>query len=137
MASPSAENVTPVHTGRVKKPKHTFMLHAKSDDPSEKIGQSLGKYVSTDYRYAALKCASRGFKDILLRKTNSKVIYHYTGDILQLSEPQRVKRGDREIQYSKKPTVKFVNKFVYEELPIANEEEKEQDTAAQEQQATP
>ena len=83
------------------------MLH----DPKTFV--PLGKYVSTDARYSALKAASRGVKDICLRKTNSKIIYKYTGDIVTLDTPQIVKRGAREIVYSKKPVVKFQEKFVY------------------------
>jgi nucleotidyltransferase/DNA polymerase involved in DNA repair len=96
---------TPVKTP---KPKFTFMLH----DPE--TFKSLGKYVSTDARYSALKAASRGIKTILLRKTNSKIIHKYSGDIVTLDTPQIVKRGDREIKYSKKPAVKFLEKFVYQ-----------------------
>jgi hypothetical protein len=104
------------------KQKHTFMLH------SPETFASLGKYISTDARYSALKAASRGVKDILLRKTNSKIIYKYKGDVVTLDTPQIVKRGDREIKYSKKPTVKFVQKFVYQgDLDL-----EAQDTAAEE-----
>lgn len=91
-----------------KKPKSTFMLH----DPSDL--SSLGKYQSTDFRYAALKVASRGYKQILLRKTNTKEIREFKGDILQLDQPKEIHRGDRVIKYSKKPVVKFVKKWVYQ-----------------------
>lgn len=90
------------------KPKSTFMLH----DP--KTFASLGKYISTDARYSALKAASRGIADIYLRKTNSKIIYHYQGSVVTLDEPQVVMRGKRKIEYTKKPIVKFLKKFVYE-----------------------
>lgn len=92
---------------------------------------SLGKFQSTDWRYSALKVASRGHKKILLRKTNSKVVYEYNGSVVDLEEPQIVKRGEREIQYSKKPVVKFVRKFVYEGAIPEEEEEtqNENDTA--------
>ena len=90
------------------KPKSTYMLH----DP--KTFASLGKYVSTDARYSALKAASRGVEDIYLRKTNTKIIFHYKGSVVNLDKPQVVLRGTREIVYSKKPVVKFQKKFVYE-----------------------
>lgn len=90
-----------------KKAKSTFMLH----DPSDM--SSLGKYVSTDYRYAALKVASRGHKKILLRKTNTKEVRQFDGDVVTLDNPKQIHRGDRVITYNKKPTVKFVRKFVY------------------------
>lgn len=109
------ENATAAKTP---KPKFTFMLH----DP--KTFESLGKYVSTDARYSALKAASRGVKDIYLRKTNSKIIYKYKGDIVTLDTPQVVKRGSREIVYSKKPVVKFQEKFVYQgNLDLDTEED--------------
>lgn len=91
----------------LKKPKITFMLH----EPANM--SSLGKYVSTDYRYAALKVASRGHKQILLRKTNSKEVREFAGDVVTLDTPKQISRGDRVISYNKKPTVKFVRKFVY------------------------
>lgn len=106
-----------------KKPKATFMLH----DPKDM--SSLGKYSSTDFRYAALKVASRGYKHILLRKTNTKEIREFTGDIVNLDKPKEIHRGDRVITYSKKPVVKFVKKWTYqgsledmgEESPVATE----------------
>lgn len=91
----------------VRKPKVTFMLH----DPSDM--SSLGKYVSTDYRYAALKVASRGHKRILLRKTNTKEVREFTGDVVPLDTPKEIHRGDRVISYNKKPVVRFVRKFVF------------------------
>lgn len=90
------------------KAKSTFMLH----DP--KTFASLGKYVSTDARYSALKAASRGIEDIYLRKTNSKIIYHYKGSVVELETPQVVTRGSRQITYTKKPVVKFQGKFVFD-----------------------
>ena len=92
---------------KTRKPKSTFMLH----DPKDM--SSLGKYVSTDYRYAALKVASRGHKQILLRKTNTKEVREFTGDIVTLDTPKEIMRGSMSVKYSKKPTVKFVRKFVY------------------------
>lgn len=95
-------------TGKTKKPKHTFMLH----DPKDY--SSLGKYQSTDFRYAALKVASRGYKDILLRKTNTKEIRQFEGNVVTLDTPKEIHRGDRVIRYTKKPVVKYVRRFVYQ-----------------------
>jgi hypothetical protein len=89
------------------KPKKTFMLH----DPL--TFESKGKFKSTDFRYAALKAASRGYKDIRLRITDTKLVYQFAGDIITLDKPQKVKRGEREIEYKKKPSVKFVTKYLY------------------------
>jgi hypothetical protein len=83
------------------------MLH----DPANM--SSLGKYVSTDYRYAALKVASRGHKRILLRKTNSKEVREFVGDVVPLETPKQISRGNRVISYNKKPTVRYVRKFVF------------------------
>lgn len=107
MADSSAQPAA-APTGRVKKPKSTFMLH----DPKDL--SSLGKYQSTDYRYAALKVASRGHKHILLRKTNTKEVREFTGDVVPLDKPKEIHRGDRVIKYTKKPVVKFVKKWVYQ-----------------------
>jgi hypothetical protein len=109
MSAPENVAVTSPETAKkTPKPKSTFMLH----DP--KTFESLGKYVSTDARYSALKAASRGIEDIYLRKTNTKLIFHYKGSVVNLDKPQVVMRGTREIVYSKKPVVKFQKKFVYE-----------------------
>lgn len=105
VAAPVASTATA--TAPVKKQKITFMLH----DPANMT--SLGKYVSTDYRYAALKVASRGHTHIFLRRTNSKEIREFTGEVVTLQTPKQIKRGDRVIEYNKKPVVKFVRKFVY------------------------
>jgi hypothetical protein len=107
----------PVIATRTKKPRYTYMLHNPEDM------SSLGKYVSTDYRYAALKVASRGFKKILLRKTNSKEVREFDGDVVTLDTPKIIKRADREIEYFKKPTVKFVKKYVYGGVLPAEEPE--------------
>ena len=84
------------------------MLH----DPRDL--SSLGKYQSADFRYAALKVASRGHKHILLRKTNTKEIREFAGDVVALDTPKQIHRGDRVITYSKKPVVKFVKKWLYQ-----------------------
>lgn len=99
---------------RTPKPKSTFMLHNPTDM------SPLGKFVSTDYRYAALKVASRGHTRILLRKTNTKDIREFTGNVVTLDTPKQITRGDppRTITYSKKPTVKFVGKSVYSGPPV-------------------
>lgn len=107
-APPTAAPAPAPAAGRVKKPKSTFMLH----DPKDL--SSLGKYQSTDYRYAALKVASRGHKHILLRKTNTKEVREFTGDVVALDNPKEIHRGDRVIKYTKKPVVKFVKKWVYQ-----------------------
>lgn len=101
MASPPA-------APKNRKPKQTFMLHHPDDF------SSLGKYNSTDFRYAALKVASRGHKRILLRKTNTKEIREFKGDVVPLETPKEIHRGDRVIRYTRKPTVKFVRSFVYQ-----------------------
>lgn len=112
MASPTAtaaESGAPAaNKARTPRPKHTFMLH----DPDDL--SSLGKYQSTDFRYAALKVASRGHKKILLRKTNTKEIREFKGDVVALDKPKEINRGDRVIKYSKKPVVNFVKKWIYQ-----------------------
>lgn len=98
----------PTPVARAKNPRLTFMLHSKS------TFEALGKFQSTDARYAALKCASRGHKEILLRQTNTRLVYEYTGQIIDLDEPKIVVRGGgRPIAYTKKPAVKFVQKYLY------------------------
>jgi hypothetical protein len=116
--TPAAEQTpaAPAKAPKAPKAKCTFMLH----DPSDL--SSLGKYQSTDFRYAALKVASRGHKSILLRKTNTKEIREFKGDVVALDTPKEIHRGDRVIRYSKKPVVKFVKKWVYQG-PLTDEPE--------------
>lgn len=104
---------------RAPRPRHTFMLH----DPTD--FSPLGKYVSTDYRYAALKVASRGHTQILLRKTNSREIREYAGKITPLDTPKLITRGNppRTIQYNKKPSVHFLRKFIFQQAIPADEQE--------------
>ena len=90
-----------------RKPRITFMLHHPD------TMANLGKFVSTDYRYAALKAATRGTKRILLRKTNTKEVREFAGDIVPLPQPKVIQRMGREIVYTKKPKVRFVRGFVY------------------------
>lgn len=91
-----------------RKPKFTFMLH----DPNNM--SSLGKYVATDYRYAALKAATRGHTKIMLRKTNSKTVHEFNGQVVTLDTPKQISRGDRTISYNKKPKVERVRVFDFD-----------------------
>lgn len=76
--------------------------------------EALGKFQSSDARYAALKCASREHSRILLRQTNTRLMYEYEGKIVDLDTPKEISRGDppRVIRYTKKPVVRFVRKYL-------------------------
>ena len=115
----AADATRPKAKAKAPRARHTFMLH----DPSDY--SPLGKYVSTDYRYAALKVASRGHERILLRRTNTREIREYVGKITPLETPKQITRGDppRTISYSKKPSVTFVKKYVYGAALPADEAE--------------
>lgn len=69
-------------------------------------------------------------ENILLRQTNTRMIYEYKGRVVQLDQPKEITRGDppRTIVYSKKPSVTFLRKFVY----TGAEEADKQDAAAEE-----
>lgn len=108
---------TTTATPRQRKAKHTYMLH----DPT--CMSSLGKFVSTDYRYAALKVASRGHTDIVLRKTNTRECRQYKGEVVTLDEPKEIRRGERTITYHKKPRVTFVRKWVYAGPAVSDDPE--------------
>ncbi len=41
-------------------------------------------------------------------------MYVFDGEVTTLDKPQVVKRGERTIEYTKKPVVKFVKKYTYE-----------------------
>lgn len=92
-----------------KREKHVYMLH----DPE--TFASKGRFIATGPRFAAQKAASRGFKKIYLRKTNTKKVYVYNGDIVTLDEPHVIQRGDQTITYRRKSVVKAAQKpFIYD-----------------------
>jgi hypothetical protein len=74
----------------------------------------IGKLQGSDFRYAALKAASKGHKRIWIRRTNTKEMREYAGHIIELDTPKEVKRGDRVIKYTRRPGVKFVKKWIFE-----------------------
>jgi hypothetical protein len=105
---PNAEP-TPVQKERVKRKREVYMLHDPVDFSCK------GRFTSTGPRFAAQKAATRGFKKIYLRKTNTKKVYCYDGSIVTLDEPQVIKRGDQTITYKKKSVVKTSRKpFIYD-----------------------
>lgn len=83
------------------------MLH----DPSSMA--PLGKFVSTDYRYAALKAASRGHTKILLRQTGTREVRAFDG-MKAAIEPKSIVRGGRTVTYTHQPKVKFVRSFTFD-----------------------
>lgn len=90
----------------VSKPKRTFMLHSPQDM------SALGRFISTDWRYAGLKAASRGHTKILLRATGTREVREFEGARVEIP-PKNITRGGRTITYTHRPQVKFVRKFVY------------------------
>ena len=107
-AEPKITNDVANTEGKAKKAKYTYMLH--------EVGtySCIGKMAGSDYRYSALKAASRGHKCIWVRRTNTKEMREYQGDIVKLETPKEVKRGDRTITYTQRPTVKFVKKWIFQ-----------------------
>ena len=106
-SSPTAPAAAGVAKRRAARPRVCYMLHAPT------TFAPLGKFQSSDARYAALKAASRGHTDILLRQTNTRIISQYVGNVQTLDQPHITTRQGREIVYSKKPVVKFVKKFPF------------------------
>lgn len=113
--SPPAPAPSGVSKKRAARPRSCFMLHA----PETFV--PLGKFQSSDARYAALKAASRGHTDILLRQTNTRIISQYEGKVQTLDQPHVTVRQGREIVYTKKPVVKFVKKFPFEGKIVSDE----------------
>ena len=89
--------------------KKTFMLH----DPSDM--SALGRFVSTDWRYAALKAASRDHTNIVLRQTGTREVRKFTGSKVPI-EPKQITRGGRTISYTHRPSVKYLGTFTYDGL---------------------
>ena len=129
--APETSNMTPdaSKTKKSPRPKSTFMLHAPPPPGGgNTIGTNIGKFVSTDHRYAALKCASRKHTAIHLRKTNSKLVYEFQGGIQALETPHTVRRGDQEFVCKNRPFVKFIRTYVANTIP--DDESVESDTPA-------
>jgi hypothetical protein len=106
---PTAENTannTVNEAPKNKKPKRTFMLHAADDMTA------LGRFISTDWRYAALKAASRGHTNILLRQTGTREVRKFDGQKVAI-EAKQITRGGRTITYTHRPQVKYNGKFTY------------------------
>lgn len=93
------------------KAKHTFMLHEPKKGPNWM--SALGRFVSTDARYAALKAASRGHVDILLRKTGTREVRRFEGARVPI-EHKVVERAGRKIVYTHRPSVKTNGSFTYD-----------------------
>lgn len=108
------ETPAPETKTRKTREKHTFIVH----DPETMA--VLARLSSVDYRYAALKCASKkeklpetaknddGTVKIWLRKAGTKNFREYKGDVVPLDNPQEVNRSGRVVVYTKKPVVTFV-----------------------------
>ena len=71
------------------RPKFTYMLHSPSDM------SQVAKFVSPNYRSAALKAANRGHTTILLRRTNTSDVREFEGARKQLDTPTIVTRKDK------------------------------------------
>jgi hypothetical protein len=82
------------------------MLHAADDMTA------LGRFISTDWRYAALKAASRGHTNILLRQTGTREVRKFDGQKVAI-EAKQITRGGRTITYTHRPQVKYNGKFTY------------------------
>jgi len=102
----TAANNTRTDEPKNKKPKRTFMLHAADDMTA------LGRFISTDWRYAALKAASRGHTNILLRQTGTREVRKFDGQKVAIDAKQ-ITRGGRTITYTHRPQVKYNGKFTY------------------------
>ena len=83
-------------------------------DPDTK--KTISKFTTFGFREAALKAASRKYTVIVLRNDDGK-IKTYEGEIQELENPKTIKRGEREVLFTKKPTVKHVkNSPEFDEL---------------------
>lgn len=87
------------------------------------------RYQATDPRYAALKAASKGVEEILLRQTSTRMMFEYRGKVVTLDTPKEITRGDppRTITYNKRPSVQFVRKFPFDDKSIEQEEKEEKE----------
>lgn len=103
--------------------KKAFMLHSSTDM------HPIGKYMSNTFRQAALKAASNGHEEVILRQTGTKTCKRFSCKNRILDEPKIIKRGDKEIKYSKIPEAKWINTFI-----IQDEVAAQSDKQAEEEQ---
>lgn len=105
-APKTAKTAPTPKTTKTGKEKRTFMLHSPSDM------SALGRFSSTDWRYAALKAASRGHTNIFLRQTGTREVRSFEGSRQEIPAKE-ITRGGRTIVYTHRPAVKFLKKFTY------------------------
>ena len=106
MASTTIVDTAPTANKAKNAKSRTFMLH----DPTTMA--ALGRFVSTDWRYAALKAATRSHETILLRQTGTREVREFKGTRAKI-EPKEIVRGGRTITYEYRPQVTSVRSFVY------------------------
>lgn len=107
--------------------KKAFMLHCPKDM------HPIGKYMSNTCRQAALKAASNGHTEVVLRQTGTKICKLFSCKINLLDEPKKIRRGDKEITYSKIPEAKWKKTFTIEDFKLPAGEEEETTSAESEQ----
>lgn len=85
--------------------KRTFLLL------TPKLHHTTGHFVSTTPRGAALKAASQGIKNIILREPYKCSMRFYKGSVKKLRKPVVVTRSNgTKVKYSKIPKVRYVKK---------------------------
>jgi hypothetical protein len=103
-----SDATTPAPQTKAPRPKKNYMLH----DPSSM--KPIGRFSSPTPRGAAMKAASRGHTNILLRETGTKMIHKYTGQKVTLEKPREVNRNGKIIRYEHASVVKSEGKpYVY------------------------
>jgi hypothetical protein len=122
-APPSSPVPIPVDGGIKKKPaakKHNFILFDHTSD-DKKV---LGKFVSTNYKQAALKAVTKLCKhkigekvELHLRKATTKDVQVFVGEKIVMSEPKVVERGGRTITYKTTSVATFLRKYTIGETP--------------------
>ena len=88
-----------------KSTKKAFMLHNAGDMVP------VGKYMSNTFRQAALKAASNGHSNVILRQTGTKICKQFTCQIKVLDKPKVIMRGNKEIKYANIPQAKWIRSF--------------------------
>ena len=87
-------------------PKTKYILHAPGD-PRTKLGEFTGASINA----AARKAASRGVKDIHLRKPGSNIVKVYTGKRTKLATPVSIERNGKTIMFKHKTSVHFKRSY--------------------------
>jgi hypothetical protein len=80
-----------------------------------KTNKILGKFNTSGFRNAALKIATKGIDQIILRQSGTLIVHEFEGFTQILDPPVEIEKDGRTIKFSKKSNVKYIKKLNFSE----------------------